>query len=280
MQISFEFFPPKTEVGAESLKHTAAALATYRPDYFSVTYGASGGNRERTIQTVLALKQQHLPVVPHLSCMGTSEQDILSLLSLYQKNGFQKLVILRGDKPKQEHKQAFYYANELVEFIRAHTGNFFKIFVAAYPEFHPESTCAETCLQHFKKKVLAGANGALTQYFFNIEAYDRYVESCATMGIFIPIIPGIMPITDVAQLLRFSQFCGADIPIWLRKRLQVYQDKPASLMAFGIDVVTRLCEQLRQRGVPGLHFYTLNKQEPICSILAQLGIRINRKVVS
>lgn len=273
-KISLEFFPPKTIAGEEDLKGIYTELYTYQPAYFSVTYGAAGGSRERTIKTVLEMQQQSLPVVPHLSCIGTSKQEILSLLSLYRNKGIQRLVVLRGDASSENLScgPELSHASELVALIRQEIGNLFWIDVAAYPEFHPESKSFESCLFHFRQKVAAGANGAITQYFFNPESYYRFVDSCERMDVLIPIVPGIMPITRVDQLLRFSQFCGADIPVWLRKRLEVYQDKPASLMAFGIDVVAHLCEQLLQNGAPGLHFYTMNKLEPVRSILSYLGV--------
>lgn len=278
-KISFEFSPPKTIAGEEELAQTYTKFYAYQPSYFSVTYGAAGGSRERTVKTVLKMRQYHLPVVPHLSCIGTSKEEILSLLSLYLEKGIKRLVVLRGDVPARQPAvvQEFQHANELVRFIRNHTGHTFWIDVAAYPEFHPESESFETCLFHFKQKVAAGANGAITQYFFNPESYYRFIDACERLGVIIPIVPGIMPITGVDQLLRFSQFCGADIPLWLRKRLLVYQNKPDSLFSFGIEVITRLCEQLLQNDAPGLHFYTMNKREPMCSILSHLGIEAARQ---
>lgn len=266
---SFEFFPPKTPAGVESLRTTYTALNHFKPDFFSVTYGASGGTRERTIQTVLELQEKNLPITPHISCIGTSKQDILDLLKLYQNKGIKRLVVLRGDIPVEEPDcvQELKYANELVSFVCEQTGHYFSIEVAAYPEFHPQAKSPAADLRNFKRKVDAGANSALTQYFFNIEAFERFLESCAKVGITIPIIPGIMPITDIDQLVRFSGFCGADIPVWLRKRLEEYRHQPESLVALGIEVVTRLCEQLLALGVPSLHFYTLNRLEPTRTIV-------------
>ncbi|MBI4357394.1 MAG: methylenetetrahydrofolate reductase [NAD(P)H] [Gammaproteobacteria bacterium] len=276
---SFEFFPPKTAEGAKKLENVYGTLKHFNPDFFSVTYGASGGSRERTLKTVLELHQEELPTVPHISCMGASEKDVLSLLALYQKNNIRRLVVLRGDVPIESHGiQAFRHANELVTFIRQETRNYFEIEVAAYPEFHPEAKSPLHDLLNFKKKVDAGANRALTQYFFNVEAYFRFVESCEALGIKIPIVPGIMPITDVELLFKFSHFCGADIPTWLKKRLEEYKDKPDSLIPFGIDVVTRLCETLLKEGAPGLHFYTLNQLEPTRTIFSYISRASNLNV--
>ncbi|VAW81910.1 5,10-methylenetetrahydrofolate reductase [hydrothermal vent metagenome] len=257
---SFEFFPPKTEKGAENLKHTRDELGKLGPEYFSVTFGAGGSTQQGTIETVLDIKQNGFNATPHLSCIGSTADNIRELLELYQNNGINRIVALRGDIPAGSEKAGkFQYANELVEFIRQVSGDYFHIEVAAYPESHPQSKSPVTDLQHFKLKVEAGANSAITQYFYNIDAYLYFVDDCEKLGLDLPITPGIMPITNYVQLARFSGMCGAEIPAWIRKRLQGFGDDKESIIAFGADVVTDLCQKLLDAGAPGLHFYTMNQ---------------------
>lgn len=266
--VSFEFFPPKTPDGQEKLKETRQALNQLNPEFFSVTYGAAGSTRETTVTTILEMVEESLPCAAHLSCIGASKHTIQELLELYQQKQVKRIVALRGDLPEGQGDpfREFLFARDLVKFIREQTGNYFHIEVAAYPEFHPESKSFVQDITHFKDKVDAGADSAITQYFYNIESYYRFVEETFALGIDIPIIPGIMPITHYEQLLRFSQFCGADIPRWLSQRLEYYSKDPKSLVKYGIDVVTQLCSDLIDSGAPGLHFYTLNKLEPTQTI--------------
>lgn len=270
--ISFEFFPPKTAEGMAKLRTAREQLAAFNPKFFSVTFGAGGSTRDRTLETVVDIQQAGYEGAPHLSCISSDKAEIRTLLTQYQQQGIKRLVALRGDVPSGEVSAGdFRYANELVSFIREETGDWFQIEVAAYPEFHPESSSPTTDLKYFKKKVDAGANAAITQYFYNADAYFRFVDQCEKSGITIPIVPGIMPIYNFTQLARFSSVCGAEIPRWLRLRLQDYGDDLASLRAFGTEVVEDLCEQLLAGGAPGLHFYTLNQAGTISSILEQLG---------
>ena len=272
--ISFEFFPPKTADGMDKLRTARDQLAAFAPQFFSVTFGAGGSTRDRTFETVVDIQQAGYEGAPHLSCISADKAEIRDLLAQYQTQGIKRLVALRGDIPSGEVSSGdFRYASELVEFIRAETGDWFNIEVAAYPEFHPESFSPSTDIQHFKRKVDAGADAAITQYFYNADAYFRFVDQCDKLDISIPIIPGIMPIYNFTQLARFSSVCGAEIPRWLRLRLQDYGDDLASLRAFGMDVVEDLCEQLLAGGAPGLHFYTLNQAGAISTILEQLGAR-------
>lgn len=271
--ISFEFFPPKTVEGVAKLRETRKQLAQLQPKFFSVTFGAGGSTRDRTLETVLEIQAQGFDAAPHISCVSSSKDDIRSLLKEYQDNGIRHLVALRGDLPSGEVSAGdFRYANELVAFIRDETGDWFEIEVAAYPEFHPEARSPAADLQHFKRKVEAGANAAITQYFYNVDAYFSFMEQCGTLGIAIPVVPGVMPIYNFTQLARFSGVCGAEIPRWLRLRLQDYGDDLPSLRALGTDVVTDLCEQLLAGGAPGLHFYTLNQAGIISTIIQRLGI--------
>jgi len=260
-RISFEFFPPRTEEQRLILESTWQKLAPLRPDYLSVTFGAGGSTLDATRETVAALaKETDVPVAPHISCMAPSKTLLRNLLQTYQEQGIRRLVVLRGDRPEGlAGPGPFQYANELVAFIRREFGDGFHIEVACYPEFHPESGTSQSDLYYFKQKVDAGANGAVTQYFYNADAYFHYLEDCRRMGIDIPITPGIMPITNYRQLSRFSEMCGAEIPQWLRRRLEAFGDDGASIRAFGLDVVTELCERLLSGGAPGLHIYTLNR---------------------
>ena len=268
---SFEFFPPKTAEGMSTLRDARAELAKFNPDFFSVTFGAGGSTRDRTMETVLDIQQQGLAAAPHISCISSSKEEIRGLLQAYQANGIKRLVALRGDLPSGEVSTGdFRYASELVAFIRAETGQHFHIEVAAYPEFHPEAKSPAADVLNLKRKIDAGANSAITQYFYNADAYFHFIDQCAAAGINVPIVPGIMPIYNITQLARFSNVCGAEIPRWLRLRLEEYGDDMPSLRAFGIDVVTDLCETLRVFGAPSLHFYTLNRAGVIANIIGNL----------
>lgn len=266
--ISFEFFPPKTAEGMDKLRDARMQLARFNPEFFSVTFGAGGSTRDRTMETVLEIQREGFQAAPHISCISSSRAEIRDLLHAYQAYGIKRLVALRGDVPSGEVSVGdFRYAVELVEFIRAETGNHFQIEVAAYPEFHPEAKTPAADLLNLKRKMDAGANSAITQYFYNADAYFRFVEQCDALGITLPIVPGIMPIYNITQLARFSSICGAEIPRWLKMRLEEYGDDIESLRAFGTDVVSELCETLIAGGVPGLHFYTLNQAATISSII-------------
>ena len=270
---SFEFFPPKTAAGMEKLQTVRDELARRKPDFFSVTYGAGGSTQERTIDTVLKLQDQGISTAPHLSCVGSTLENMQSLLDMYVENGVNRIVALRGDLPSGMGSAGeLRYANELVEFIRKHSGDHFNIEVAAYPEFHPQAPSAEADLLNFKKKVDAGANSAITQYFYNADSYFYFVERAEKMGIHIPIVPGIMPITNYSSLVRFSDMCGAEIPRWIKKQLEAYGDDSESIKAFGEQVVTEMCERLLKAGAPGLHFYTLNQAEPNLKVWDNLGL--------
>lgn len=270
--ISFEFFPPKTADGIEKLRETRAQLAKFNPEFFSVTFGAGGSTRDRTMDTVLEIQQEGFQAAPHISCVSSSKEEIRELLQTYQARGIKRLVALRGDVPSGEVSAGdFRYAVELVEFIRAETGSHFYIEVAAYPEFHPEARTPAADLLNLKRKVEAGADSAITQYFYNADAYFRFIDQCAATGINIPIVPGIMPIYNITQLARFSSVCGAEIPRWLKMRLEEYGDDIESLRAFGVDVVSELCETLQTWGVPSLHFYTLNRSTIISNIIENVS---------
>lgn len=276
---SFEFFPPKTEAGMEKLQTVRDELARRKPDFFSVTYGAGGSTQERTIDTVLKLQDQGISTAPHLSCVGSTTDNMHSLLDKYLENGVNRIVALRGDLPSGMGAAGeLRYANELVEFIRKHSGDHFNIEVAAYPEFHPQAPSAEADLINFKKKVDAGANSAITQYFYNADSYFYFVERAEKMGIHIPIVPGIMPITNYSSLVRFSDMCGAEIPRWIKKQLEAYGDDSESIKAFGEQVVTEMCERLLNAGAPGLHFYTLNQAAPNLKIWDNLGLSDEEKI--
>lgn len=270
--VSFEFFPPRTQKGNQNLVERAATLATAEPDFFSVTYGAGGSTRDRTLATVLALREQGHEVAPHLSFGTATDADVLSLLDTYSQAGIRRVVALRGDVPSglgtMRHLR---YAEELVDFIRKNTGGTFHIEVAAYPECHPDSKNPDDDVAHFQRKVQAGADGAITQFFYNADAYFDYVDRCRARGVSTPIVAGIMPITNYAGLTRFADNCGAEIPRWIRRRLETYQDDDESLRAFGEAVVTGLCEKLLAGGAPGLHFYTLNQTQPSLRIWEHLA---------
>ncbi|MGZ8151795.1 MAG: methylenetetrahydrofolate reductase [NAD(P)H] [Methylovulum sp.] len=269
---SFEFYPPKTEEGAASLQVVHSKLAKLNPDFFSVTFGAGGSTRDKTFDSVVGIQAKGIAAAPHLSCVASTKTNIRAILKNYQDHGIAKIVALRGDLPSGMMSAGeFRYANELVEFIRQETDDYFQIHVAAYPEVHPQSTSAAEDLKNFKRKVSAGADAAITQYFYNAESYFYFVDACEKQGIDIPIVPGIMPITQYAQLFRFSEMCGADIPRWLRRRLEGFGDDRQSIQAFGLDVMTRLCNQLLEGGAPGLHFYTMNQAAPALAILENIG---------
>jgi methylenetetrahydrofolate reductase (NADPH) len=271
---SFEFYPPKTEEGAVNLQDVHSKLAKLNPDFFSVTFGAGGSTRDKTFSTVIDIQARGIPAAPHLSCVASTKANIRAILKDYQDHGITKIVALRGDLPSGTMSAGeFRYANELVEFIRQETGDHFQIHVAAYPEIHPQAASGTEDFNNFKRKVAAGANAAITQYFYNAEAYFYFVETCEKNGITIPIVPGIMPITQYAQLFRFSEMCGADIPRWLRKRLESFGDDRESIQAFGLDVVSNLCQRLLEGGAPGLHFYTMNQAAPTLAILENLHIK-------
>lgn len=272
--ISFEFFPPKTEEGIIKLREARKQLALMQPKFFSVTFGAGGSTKDRTMETVLEIQSEGFEAAPHISGISSTKQEIKDLLQTYQSNGIRRLVVLRGDLPSGEVSVGdFAHANQLVAFIREQAGNAFEIEVAAYPETHPEARSASKDLEHFKTKVDAGANAAITQYFYNADAYFQFVDRCESLGIRIPIVPGIMPIYNYTQLARFSNVCGAEIPRWLSLRLQDYGDDIASLRALGVDVVTSLCEKLLDGGAPGLHFYTMNQSGIISQITSNLGLK-------
>lgn len=256
---SFELFPPQTPQGIEKLRLTRKELSQYNPKFFSVTFGAGGSTRERTLETVMEIQAEGYNVAPHLSCIGSTQQNIRAILDKYFQVGIRHIVALRGDLPSgMAQTGKFRYASELVSFIRQEFGTAFHIDVAAYPEYHPQARSAQFDFENFKCKIDAGANSAITQYFYNADAYFHFIELCESAGLDIPVVPGIMPINKFSQLVRFSDTCGAEIPRWVRKKLEGYGDDVESIQAFGLDIVTDLCEKLLKAGAPGLHFYTLN----------------------
>lgn len=268
---SFEFYPPKTVEGVASLDRVQDQLAKLDPDFFSVTFGAGGSTRDKTFDTVIGIHNKGIPAAPHLSCVASTKENIREILRNYQDHGITRIVALRGDLPSGMLSAGeFRYANELVEFIRQETGDYFQIHVAAYPEVHPQALSAAEDFKNFKRKVNAGADAAITQYFYNAEAYFYFVDLCEKNGVTIPIVPGIMPITQYAQLFRFSEMCGADIPRWLRKRLEDFGDDRASIQSFGLELVANLCQRLLDGGAPGLHFYTMNQAAPTLAILEKI----------
>ena len=270
---SFEFFPPNTDEGAVKLRDTTKQLAQLHPKFFSVTYGAGGSTRERTLRAVLDIRSQGFEAAPHISCIGATQETIRAVLQDYRNHGIRHLVALRGDPPSGYAPPGeFQYASELVAFIRREFGDHFAIDVAAYPEYHPQAKNAQDDLANFKRKVEAGANSAITQYFYNADAYYHFVEQCEAAGITIPVVPGIMPIGKFSQLARFSDACGAEIPRWIRRKLEGYGDDASSIRAFGLDVVTRLCDDLLSHGAPGLHFYTMNQAGLTTTIWQRLGL--------
>ena len=271
---SFEFFPPQTPEGVEKLAATRKQLAPLKPEFFSVTFGAGGSTREHTLKTVQQIKAEGHHAAPHLSCIGSTRENISAILKIYQQLGVKRIVALRGDLPSgMSGIGEFQYASDLVSFIRAQTGDHFHIEVAAYPEYHPQAKTPRDDLLNFKRKIEAGANSAITQYFYNADSYLYFVDDCHKAGINVPIVPGIMPIVKFTQLARFSDACGAEIPRWIRRKLEQYGDDTVSIQAFGLEVVSNLCQRLLTHGAPGLHFYTLNQAAPTLAIWNQLGLK-------
>lgn len=272
-QHSLEFFPPRTEDGVAKLRTARAQLAQLKPAFCSVTFGAGGSTREGTLATVLEMMGEGLPSAPHLSCIGGTRESLRDVLHQYREHGIRHLVALRGDLPSgMADAGEFRYASDLVSFIREETGDWFHVDVACYPEYHPQARSPQDDLEHFERKVRAGADSAITQYFYNRDAYWSFVDACAARGITVPIVPGIMPILSASRLARFSDACGAEIPRWIRRRLESFGDDSASVRAFGLDVVTDLCAKLLEEGAPGLHFYTLNAAGPTTTIWQRLGL--------
>ena len=271
---SCEFFPPKTEAGMDKLLSVRNELdQNMQPAFYSVTFGASGSNRDRTLDAVDRLREDNAAVAPHISCIGSTREQLKELLDRYISRGVTRLVTLRGDIPDDgPGANDFKHANELVEFIRNETGDHFHLEVAAYPEYHPESPTPASDFKYFKRKIEAGADSAITQYFYNIEAYLHFIDNCNKANLDIPVVPGIMPITNYKGLVRFSENCGADVPRWIRKQLEAYQNDTDSLLAFGVDVVTSMCARLLESGAPGLHFYTMNQAKPTVAIWNNLGL--------
>jgi methylenetetrahydrofolate reductase (NADPH) len=277
LTLSCEFFPPKTEKGIAIMRNVREKLAPLKPEFYSVTFGAGGSTQDNTLDAVIDIQQASattgIDAAPHLSCVGSTEDNIRNLLQTFQDNNISRIVALRGDLPSGMRDPGdFRYANELIDFIRKETGDHFTIEVAAYPEVHPQADSAQADLDNFKRKVDAGADSALTQYFYNVDAYLYFVDRCQKAGIEIPIIPGIMPINNFAQLARFSDGCGAEIPRWLRKRLEDFHDDTESLQAFTLDFLTGFTEKLIDAGVPGLHFYSMNRVDPTLTICQRLGL--------
>jgi len=268
---SIEFFPPKTPEGADKLRVTRRKLAELNPKYFSVTFGAGGSTQQGTLDTVLDIMTDGHLAAPHLSCIGATRESIRAILKQFQDQGIRRLVALRGDLPSGYGGAGeLRYANELVEFIRAETGDWFHIEVAAYPEVHPQARSPQDDLLAFERKVKAGANAAITQYFYNADAYFQFVDNAQKLGIAVPIVAGVMPITNYTQLMRFSDMCGAEIPRWVRLKLASFGDDSASIKAFGLDVVSSLCERLLAGGAPGLHFYSMNQAVATTAIWQRL----------
>jgi methylenetetrahydrofolate reductase (NADPH) len=271
IELSVEFFPPQTPEGAEKLRATWATLTPLKPTFFSVTFGAGGSTQDRTFETVEEMRAAGLPAAPHLSCIGSTKERVRAILQRYRAAGIDRLVALRGDLPSgMADPGEFRYANELVEFIRHETGDGFHIVVAAYPEYHPQAKSPRDDLLNFKRKAEAGANTAITQFFFNTDAYEHFVAEARAAGITIPIIPGIMPIVSFSKLARFADTCGAEIPRWMRRKFESFGDDTASIRSFGLDVVTDLCGRLIAAGAPGLHFYTLNNAGLTTEIVKRL----------
>ncbi len=273
LPISFEFFPPKTPEGVEKLVAVRHKLYALQPQFFSVTYGAGGSTQDGTLQTVQAIMADGFAAAPHFSCIGANRASVRAQLAAFQAQGIRRMVALRGDLPSGHGSFGeFKYASELIEFIRAETGTHFHIEVGCYPEVHPQAKSPDADLAAYAAKVRAGASSAITQYFFNADAYSRFVEDAHKLGADIPVVAGVMPIIGSTQLMRFSDACGAEIPRWIRLRLQAFGDDSASIKAFGLDVVTQLCEQLRAVGAPGIHFYTMNQAVATTEICKRLGL--------
>jgi methylenetetrahydrofolate reductase (NADPH) len=271
-RVSFEFFPPKSDEGVTKLASVRARLSAAQPEFSSVTYGAGGSTRDRTLDLVLQIQGEGRAVAPHLSIGSDDPGAVRALVDRYREAGVDRIVALRGDVPSgMGGRGSIHYASELVALLRDHAGDHFKIEVAAYPEVHPDAASPESDIEHFAEKVAAGADGAITQYFYNADAYFDFVNRATDAGVSIPIIPGIMPITNFDGLKRFSDACGAEIPRWIRLRLERYRDDPAALSAFGLDVVSQLCDRLIAGGAPGLHFYTMNQSKPSLELLRRLG---------
>jgi methylenetetrahydrofolate reductase (NADPH) len=271
--LSFEFFPPATPEGQAKLRDTRSQLAALAPEFFSVTYGAGGATRDKTLGVVTEIAREGgVPVAPHLSCIGATREGMRELLATYRGLGLSRLVALRGDLPSgMVDAGDFRHASDLVAFVRQETADAFEIHVAAYPESHPQSASPEADLRHFAGKVAAGADVAITQYFYNTDAYFRFVDDARALGVSVPIVPGVMPIMNYTQLARFSDACGAEIPRWIRLKLAAFADDTASLRAFGHDVVVAMCDRLLREGAPGIHFYTLNQSAPASAIWKALG---------
>lgn len=274
IELSFEFFPPKSEDGIEKLRATRAQLMPLAPKFVSVTFGAGGSTQQGTLDTIVEIARDGIDAAPHLSCIGASREGLANILDTYRQHGISHIVALRGDMPSGMVEMGeFRYASDLVAFIREHSGDAFRIEVAAYPEYHPQARSPRQDLENFAKKVRAGADAAISQYFFNPDAYFRFVEEARKVGVDIPITPGIMPITNFSQLMRFSEMCGAEVPRWIARRLESYGDDRESIRAFGTDVVVAMCERLIAGGAPGLHFYTLNVAGPTRTICERLDVR-------
>jgi methylenetetrahydrofolate reductase (NADPH) len=275
IELSVEFFPPQTPEGAEKLRATWTKLAALKPTFFSVTFGAGGSTQDRTFDTVAEIRAAGLPAAPHLSCIGSTRERIREILQRYRDAGIRRIVALRGDLPSgMAEPGELRHANELVEFIRKETGDWFRIEIAAYPEYHPQARNPGEDLANFKRKADAGADAAITQFFYNADAYEHFVANARKAGVSIPIIPGIMPIASFSKLSRFADNCGAEIPRWMRKQFEGYGDDAASIRAYGLDVVTELCERLIKGGAPGLHFYTLNQASLTTDIVRRLGLNV------
>ena len=273
IELSVEFFPPQTPEGADKLRATWTKLAALKPAFFSVTFGAGGSTQDRTYDTVEEIRAAGLPAAPHLSCIGSTKARVREILHRYQAAGIHRIVALRGDLPSgMAEPGELRHANELVEFIRQETGDWFRIEVAAYPEYHPQAKSPKDDLANFKRKVDAGANAAITQFFYNADAYEHFVAEARTAGVTIPIIPGIMPIASFSKLSRFADNCGAEIPRWMKKQFESFGDDAASIRAYGLDVVTDLCQRLIKAGAPGLHFYTLNQASLTTEIVTRLRL--------
>lgn len=271
-QLSFEFFPTRTTEGRAKLAITRKQLNQFDPEFFSCTFGAGGSTRDGTLQTVLDIMSEGTPAAPHISCVGSTQEELAEVLQAYKDHSIRHVVALRGDMPSGVGMNSgFRYANELVQFIRAEHGDHFHIEVGAYPEYHPQARSAEDDINNFVRKCQAGANSAITQYFYNVDAYFAFVDEVRSKGVSIPIVPGIMPIASFGKLARFSDMCGAEIPRWLRLKLQSYSDDTASIKALGLDVVTEMCDRLLSQGAPSLHFYTLNQAGLVSTICQRLG---------
>ena len=272
-ELSIEFFPPQTPEGVEKLRVVRSKLAVLKPEFFSVTFGAGGSTRERTFDVVKEIAAEGFDAAPHLSCVGSTRDNIREILQDYKTAGIRRIVALRGDLPSgMAEAGEFRYANELVEFIRAETGEHFRLEVAAYPEWHPQARSPRDDLAAFAKKAKAGANSAITQYFYNADAYFHFVDEVRALGVDIPIVPGIMPIASFSKLARFSDACGAELPRWMRRKFEGYGDDADAIRAFGLDLVTELCERLLAGGAPGLHFYSMNQSVLTLEVCHRLGL--------